>query len=93
MSVINEDVIANVYNEYRNASYNRERTEVLYSGVKRILSRLKRDVQDPMLFKKRSDLALDELTTLLNRFYYHDTQFIDRLIYEVRAYIIEISGE
>jgi hypothetical protein len=93
MLIINDDIIAGVYSEYNNSQHDRERTEVLYSGVKRILFRLKRYVKDPVSFKKRSKIAIDELITFLNRFYYHDTQFIDKLIYEARAYIIEISEE
>ena len=93
MPVIIDDIITNVYSEYNNSRHDRERTEVLYSGVKKILFRLKRYVQDSVSFKERSDIAIDELTTLLNRFYYHDLKFIDMLLYEARAYIIEISEE
>ncbi len=91
MPEINEEVVADIYKEYKDARHDRQRTETLYGGVKRILSRLPMYLNDPDRYKEKSDLAVSELTTLLNRFYYNDKLFIDRLIYEARAYIIEIG--
>ena len=38
-----------------------------------------------------SNVAIDELADYLNRVYHYDTLLIDRLLYEERAYIIEIG--
>ncbi len=91
MPEINEDIIADVYKSYRDARFDRLRTEALYDGVKRILLRLNRYSNDQTIFKQHSDIAINELSSYLNRFYHQDTLFIDRLIYEARAYIIEIG--
>lgn len=91
MPEINEDIIADVYRSYRDARFDRLRTEALYEGVKRILLRLHRYSNDQTIFKQHSDIAINELSSYLNRFYHQDTLFIDRLIYEARAYIIEIG--
>jgi hypothetical protein len=91
MPEINEEVVADIYKEYKDARHDRQRTETLVGGVKMIFSRLPMYLNDPERYKEKCDIAVNELTTLLNRFYYNDTLFIDRLIYEARAYIIEIG--
>jgi len=91
MSDIVEDAIAVVYKEYADARFDRLRREALYEGVKRILRKLNRYLPDERKFKKHSNVAIDELSSYLNRFYHYDTPFIDRLLYEARAYIIEIG--
>jgi hypothetical protein len=91
MAEINEELVADIYKKYKDARHDRQRTEALYGGAKKILSRLPMYLHDPERYREKSDVAVNELTTLLNRFYYNDTLFIDRLIYEARAYIIEIG--
>jgi hypothetical protein len=89
MSEINEDILARVYNEYSEALHTRAKIGVLVSAVKEILVKLNRYVEDQEKFNERSDVALQELEQDLNRFYFYDKEFIDRLMYEARAYIIE----
>jgi hypothetical protein len=91
MPEIVEDIIAGVYREYADARFDRLRIEALYKGVKKILPKLNRYLQDQKEFKRHSDVAMGELSSYLNRFYHYDTPFIDRLIYEAKAYIIEIG--
>ena len=89
MSEINEDVLARVYNEYSEALHTRAKTEVLVTATKEILLKLNRYIDDKEKLKERSEVALQELQQDLNRFYFYDKEFIDRLMYEARAYIIE----
>jgi hypothetical protein len=93
MDAVNDDVIADVYQNYRKAPHSRQKTEALYEGVQTILFRLKRYVYNPAQFKEKSNLALRELENLLNRYYYHDKEFLDGLMYEAKAYVIEIGEQ
>ena len=89
MAEINEDILVRVYTEYTEAPHTRAKTEALVSGAKEILARLNRYIDDKEKFNERSEIALQELQQDLNRFYFYDKEFIDRLMYEARAYIIE----
>jgi hypothetical protein len=91
MADINEEVIADVYQKYSEAPFERLRNEALYEGSKQILFRLNRYIREPVKFKKHSHRAIEELSNYLNRFYHDDTLFIDRLMYESRAYVLEIG--
>jgi len=93
MAEINDVVLTDVYREYLEALHTRGKTETLYSGIKKIFFKLNRYVNDPPRFKERSEVALLELESLLNRFYFHDKEFIEKLIYEAKAYIIELLPE
>ena len=93
MPEIHEEVIGEVYRSYQEAPHSRARTEALYEGAKRILSKLLRYTHDAEKFKEKSDTAISELEDMLNRFYYNDNEFIERIVYEAKAYIIEMSGE
>ena len=93
MPEIHDEIIVGVYSSYQEAPHPRAKTEVLYDGVKNIMYKLNRYTNDPDKFKKKSVIAISELESMLNRFYYHDSKFIDRIIYEAKAYIIEISPQ
>jgi hypothetical protein len=86
-----EDAIAAVYKEYTDAGYDRLRSEALYEGAKKILRKLHRYLPDDFKFRNHSSIAINELSSYLNRFYHYDTPFIDRLLYEARTYIIEME--
>lgn len=92
MNEINDDVIAQVYREYTEAPHSRQKTEVLIAGVKQILLRLNMYLNNPDRFKEKSESALRELESYLNRFYYQNTEFLQQLMYEARAYVLEIGG-
>ena len=89
MSEINEDVLARVYNEYSEALHTRAKIGVLVTATKEILLKLNRYIDDKEKFDERSEVALQELQQDLNRFYFYDKEFIERLMYEARAYILE----
>lgn len=89
MAEINEDVIAQVYKAYQEAPHSRGKSEALVEGVQRVLFKLNRYANDQERFKEKSEIALSELENILNRFYYQDTTFIDRIMYEARAFILE----
>ena len=93
MSEINVDVLARVYSEYSEALHTRSKTEVLVTAVKEILLKLNRYIDDKEKFNERSEVALQELEQDLNRFYFYDKEFIDRLMYEAQAYILEHQEE
>jgi hypothetical protein len=93
MPEIHDEIIVQVYRLYQEAPHPRAKTEALYDGAKNILFKLNRYTNDQGKFKVKSAIAISELESMLNRFYYHDSEFIDRIIYEAKAYIIEISSE
>jgi len=89
MAEINEDIIAQVYRTYQEAPHSRGKSSALFDGVQRVLYKLNRYVNDKGKFEKKSEIALSELENILNRFYYQDTLFIDKMMYEARAFILE----
>ena len=91
MSDIVEDAIAAVYREYTDVRFDRLRREALYEGAKKILRKLHRYLPDDIKFRNHASIAINELSSYLNRFYHYDTPFIDQLLYEARAYIIEME--
>ena len=93
MPEIHDEIIGRVYRSYKEAPHSRGKTEALYDGVKNILYKLNRYTTDPEKFKEKSEIAISELQAMLNRFYYHDTEFVDKILYEAKAYIIEISTQ
>ncbi len=89
MAEINDDIIAQVYRAYQDAPHSRGKSEALVDGVQRVLYKLNRYVNDQDKFKEKSEIALSELENILNRFYYQDTLFIDRMMYEAQAFVLE----
>jgi hypothetical protein len=92
MSDINDDVIAQIYTAYNEAPHSRQKSEIIISGVKQILLRLNMYLNNPEKFRERSRNALAELENYLNRFYYQDTEFCEQLMYEAKAYVLELGG-
>jgi len=93
MPEIHEEIIGEVYRSYQEAPHSRAKTEVLYEGVKSILIKLNRYTYDPEKYREKSAIAISELESRLNRFYYNDKEFVERILYEAKAYIIEISSQ
>jgi len=93
MPEIHEEIIGEVYRSYQEAPHSRAKTEALYEGVKSILSKLNRYTHDPEKYREKSAIAISELESRLNRFYYNDNEFVERILYEAKAYIIEISSQ
>ena len=91
MNEINDDILARIFREYTEAPHTRQKTEVLVRGVKEILFRLPRYLNDSEKYSEKSHIALEELENYLNRFFYQDAEFIERILYEAKAYILELS--
>jgi hypothetical protein len=92
MLEIREELIVDIYRSYQNAPHTRAKAEVLYEGVKGILFKLNRYTGDAKKLEERSKTAINELESMLNRFYYADKEFMERLLYEAKAFILEISS-
>jgi len=82
MPEINDEIIAGIYQEYTDAQHTRAKTEVLVEGVKQIFQKLHRYINDK-----------HELEADLNRYYFHDKDFIERITYEAKAYVLELHEE
>jgi hypothetical protein len=93
MPEINDDIIARVYQEYTDAPHTRAKTEVLVEGVKQIFMKLHRYINDKQKLEERSEVALHELEADMNRYYFHDKNFIERITYEAKAYVLELQEE
>lgn len=91
MPEIHEELVGEVYRSYENAPHSRARDEVIYEGVKRIMFRLNRYKNDPIRFGQKAKIATFELESMLNRFYFSDTEFRERLLFEAKAYLLELS--
>lgn len=93
MPEIHDEVIVEVYRDYQEAPHSRAKAEVLYDGVKKIMFKLNRYANDPGKFKEKSAIAISELESMLNRFYYNDKEFMEKILYEAKAYMLEISTQ
>jgi hypothetical protein len=93
MPEIHDEVIVEVYRDYQEAPHSRAKTEVLYEGVKSIMFKLNRYTNDSEKFKEKSAIAISELESMLNRFYYNDKDFMEKILYEAKAYMLEISTQ
>ena len=91
MPEIHEELVGEIKRAYDEAPHSRAKDELIYDGIKRIMFRLNRYTKDPVKFKEKSKTAIFELESLLNRFYYADTEFRERLLFEAKAYILEIG--
>jgi hypothetical protein len=92
MNEINDDILARIFREYNEAPHSRQKTEVLIQGVKEIFFKLPRYLAEPEKYREKSVIALEELENYLNRFFYQDTDFIERLLYEAKAFILELES-
>jgi hypothetical protein len=93
MPEIHEELIGEVYRSYEVAPHSRAKNEVAYEGARRIMFRLNRYKSDPKKFEEKSKTALFELESILNRFYFADTEFREQLLFEAKAYMIEIGSQ
>ncbi len=90
---LHDEALNDVYTKYSNAHGTRQKTNVLSEGVKNIFVNIHKYIDDQNTFKEKSDRFLTELENLLQRFYYFDTLFIDRITFEAKAYILELAEE
>ncbi len=91
MADIHDEVITRIYREYKQALHSSEKSDTLEKGVREILLDLKRYTNNPERFEKESKNLLRELQDTLDRYYYHDREFSDELLFEARAYALELS--
>ena len=92
MADIHDEVMTRIYREYKEALHSSEKSETLEKGVQEILFDLKRYIQNPERFEKESKNLLRVLQDTLDRYYFHDQEFSDRLLFEAKAYALELSG-
>ena len=92
MADIHDEVMTRIYREYKEALHSSEKSDTLEKGVQEILFDLKRYAQNPKRFEKESKNLLRVLQDTLDRYYYHDKEFSDRLLFEAKAYALELSG-
>jgi len=88
---IHDEELDAVYRKYLKALHTQEKIEALYNGVKKIFSKLHLYLYDKNKFKEKSDLLIKELENLLDRYYYHDKLFTEKILFEAKAYIIELN--
>jgi hypothetical protein len=91
MADIHDEVMTRIYREYKDALHSSEKSETLEKGVQEILYDLKRYTNNPKRYEKESQNLLKVLEDTLDRYYYHDTEFSERLLFEARAYALELS--
>jgi len=91
MADIHDEVITRIYREYKQALHSSEKSDTIEKGVREILLDLKRYTNNPERFEKESKNLLRELQDTLDRYYYHDREFSDQLLFEARAYALELS--
>ena len=92
MADIHDEVLTRVYREYKQALHSSEKSDTLEKGVREILLDLKRYANNPERYNKESENLIRALQDLLDRYYFHDSEFTDQIIFEARAYVLELSG-
>jgi hypothetical protein len=90
---LHDEALTDVYREYSKALGTRQKTAVLTEGIKRVFLNLPKYVDDEEIFAKKSQLFLNTLSSLLERFYFHDPRFKDTIMFEAKAYILELTEE
>jgi hypothetical protein len=91
MADIHDEVITRIYREYKQALHSSEKSDTIEKGVREILLDLKRYTNNPERFQKESKNLIRELQDTLDRYYYHDREFSDQLLFEAKAYALELS--
>ena len=91
MADIHDEVMTRIYRDYKQALHSSEKSETLETGVREILVDLKRYTNNPERFEKESKNLLRVLQDTLDRFYYHDQEFSERLLFEAKAYALELG--
>jgi hypothetical protein len=91
MADIHDEVVSEIYRSYSEARHSSQKSETIERGVKEIFLNLKRYVNNPDKFREKSEILLNELQDLLDRYYYQNKQFTEQLLFEAKAYILELS--
>jgi hypothetical protein len=89
---IHDEVMTRIYREYKQALHSSEKSDTIEKGVREVLLDLKRYTNNPERFKKESQILLKALQDNLDRYYYHDREFIEQLFFEAKAFVLELSG-
>jgi hypothetical protein len=88
---LHDEALTDVYREYSKALGTRHKTALLTEGIKKVFQNLNKYVDDTEALAEKSKLFLNTLASLLDRFYYHDPQFRDAIIFEAKAYILDLT--
>jgi len=91
MADIHDEIMTRVYREYKEALHSSEKSETIENGVREILHDLERYTNHPARFKRESENLLREFQDMLDRYYYHDSDFTEQMLFEARAYVLELS--
>ena len=91
MADIHDEVLTRVYREYAQALHSSEKSEIIEKGVREILLDLKRYANNPAKYEKESENLLRAFQDLLDRYYYHDPEFIEQMLFEAKAYVLELG--
>ena len=87
MPVIRMDILAEVYARYNFSIHEEERIQIIEDGVKEVLIRLRRYRRSLEKYRTKSAQAMEELESVLERFYYQDKGFTKLLHAKAHAYI------
>jgi hypothetical protein len=91
MADIHDEVLTRVYREYKQALHSSEKSDTIEKGVREILLDLKRYVNNPARYREESKSLLRALQDLLDRYYYHDHEFTEQMLFEAKAYVLELG--
>jgi hypothetical protein len=91
MADIHDELMTRIYRSYKEALHSSEKAETIEKGVREMLLDLKRYTNNPEKFKKESSSLIRTLEDLLDRYYYHDQDFVEQILFEARAYVLELS--
>ena len=93
MADIHDEVLTRVYREYKQALHSSEKSETIERGVREILLDLKRYANNPTRYREESENLLRAFQDLLDRYYFHDPEFVEQMVFEARAYVLELRQE
>ena len=90
MPLIRMDVLAEIYALYKFAAHEVEKEHIVEDGVRNILLRLRRYTEDTGKIDQKSRQAMNELETILERFYHQDKKFSKLIHSKAKAHVDEI---
>ncbi len=88
---LHDEALTDAYREYKKALGTRQKTVVLTEGIKNIFLNLRKYLDDRVIFTEKSKLFINALANVLDRFYFHDPVFKDRIMFEAKAYILGLT--
>ncbi len=90
---LHDEALTDVYREYTKALGTRQKTVILTDGIKNIFLNLNKYLDDRVIFTEKSKLFINALANVLDRFYFHDPVFKNRIMFEAKAYILGLTEE